>query len=172
MKSAFYSVFCVLILASCKPGEPATTVATATQPAATETPVTTNACPPSVIGYRFLPEGLDVPVAYHLRADRFYTAKDDRLRRRVALEFLEGDADSVRVSVEEAMVKAGYESRPSKILKNNDIHTLYIKKGVPNIAVMVNPEAGETPHHPDAKGMLIYDYPLAVAVQQPAANKK
>lgn len=171
MKSAFYSVLCLLMLASCKPEEPAATVATAT-PAAGETAATTTACPPAVVGYRFLPEGLDVPVAYHLRADRFYTAADGRLRRRVALEFLEGDADSVRASVEESMVRAGYKSRPSKTLKNNDIHTPYVKKGVPNIAVMINVEAGESPHHPDAKGMLIYDYPLAVATPPPASEQE
>lgn len=171
MKSVFYSVLCLLMLASCKQEEPATTVATVT-PAASETAATTNACPPAAFGYQFLPEGLDVPVVYHLRADRFYTAKDGRLRRRVALEFLEGDADSVRASVEEAMVKAGYKSRPSKTLKNNDIHTPYVKKGVPNIAVMINAEAGESPHHPDAKGVLVYDYPMAVAAPPPVSERE
>lgn len=172
MKSAVYSVLCLLILASCKPTEPATAVVRATQAAITETAATTKACPPAVIGYRFLPEGLDVPVNYHLRADRIYTAKDNRLRRRVVLEFLEGDSDSVRTSVEEALVKAGYESRPSKTLKNNDIHTPYVKKGAPNIAVMINPEVGGKPYHPDAKGMLIYDYPLTVAVPRPDTEHK
>lgn len=175
MKSVLFAAVSIACLVSCKPEERADTAPVPDAPTAAAAPIdavpaAAEPCPPAVAGYRFLPEGLDVPVAYHLRADRIYRTKTGRLRRRTALEFLEGDADSVLASVEKEMVEARYKARPGTTQPNNNIHVPYIRKGGPNVNVMVNPEAGDNPHHPDAKGMLYYDYPLDDPAVPPATG--
>lgn len=165
MKPALSAVIGLLFLVSCSSEKPAAPEPVATAPAATPIP-----CPPTVSGYRFLPEQLEVPVDYHIRVDRLYTSLNDQPRRRIALEFLEGDADSVLASVEQAMLKAGYEARPRRIQPNDNIIAPFVKKGGTSLTVMLNPNAGDKPSNPEAKGVLIYDYPLGPAHQKAATQ--
>lgn len=116
-------------------------------------------------GYQLLPEQLVVPVAHHLRADRIYTNGKDQLRRRVVLEFLEGDVASALASVDSAMVAAGFNARPRREQPNGNTVIPYVRNGFGNITVVANPSIGDNPSHPAAKGILAFDFPAAVQAQ-------
>jgi hypothetical protein len=149
MNSTFLALTALLFLASCKPnGNTAADTAAGAKP-----------CPPAAAGYRFLPGSLDVPVAYHLRSDRIAATRENQPRRRVTLEFLEGDVDSVLASVEGAMAKAGYKARPVKDHEDGSVVRRFVKRGA-GITVTVSPKVGDKPANPDAKGVIIYAYAL------------
>src|SRR5688500_13801654 len=101
MKPTFLAIAALFLLVSCKQDGNA----------AADAPAAAKSCAPAVAGYRFLPGSLEVPVAYHLRTDRITATNENQRRRRVTLEFLEGDVASVQASVEGAMAKAGYKAR-------------------------------------------------------------
>ena len=149
MKPTFLAIAALFLLVSCK--QDGNTAADAV--------ATVKSCPPAVAGYRFLPGSLDVPVAYHLRTDRITTTKENQRRRRVTLEFLEGDVASVLASVESAMAKAGYKARTLKEREDGSVTRRFVRRGV-GIIVIISPKVGDRPGNPDAKGVLTYSYSL------------
>lgn len=118
-------------------------------------------------GYQPLPAKLALEVRYHLRADRIYTNKNDQGRRRVVLEFLDGDIDSTLASVEDAMTAAGFVARPRKDQPNGNIVIPYVRKDYGNITVVANPSAGDNPSNPAAKGTVAFDFPVDDGVPAP-----
>ena len=162
MKRTFLTLTALLFLASCKPDGNATA----------DTAATAKPCPPAVAGYRFLPGRLDVPVAYHLRTDRITATNENQRRRRVTLEFLEGDVASVQASVEGAMAKAGYRARTLQEREDGSVTRRFIKRKGVGIIVIISPKVGDRPANPDAKGLLTYSYPLGPVPQSAASGSQ
>lgn len=113
-------------------------------------------------GYQFLPAGVSLGLPFHLRADRLYTNKHDQARRRVVLEFLEGNVDSTLKTVEESMIAAGFTARPRRDQPNGNIIIPYAKRDYGSITVVVNPLAGDNPSNSAALGTVTFDYPADV----------
>lgn len=125
-------------------------------------------------GYAWLPAGLALDIAYHLRADRIYTSKNDVQRRRVVLEFLDGDVDSVLAATEKSMIAAGFTARPRRDQPNGNIIVPYVKRGYGSITVVASATPGDNPSNPGAKGMVAFDFPAgeaAAVVAAPAAQQ-
>lgn len=161
MKLRIFSLTASILLAACsaQSPEPAPVAAVA------DKPVEDIECKDA--GYQLLPAGMQVPFAHHLRADHVFTVKTNgQLRRRVALEFLEGNGESVLSSVDQAMLASGYKTRVRKTQPNGDIVIQYVKKGQGNISVTLVSKMAGNPNHPDTKGVLIYGYPLSTPAAQ------
>jgi hypothetical protein len=110
-------------------------------------------------GYQLLPAGVSLGLPYHLRADRLYTNKHDQARRRIVLEFLEGNVDSTLKTVEESMITAGFTARPRRDQPNGNIIIPYAKRDYGSITVVVNPLPGDNPSNSAALGTVTFDYP-------------
>lgn len=152
----------LLGVAGCSQRPEAAQPATTSQAAAV--PATAAAAPcEEPTGYQWQPADLAFDLPYHLRADRIYGARDESSRRRVVLEFLEGTPESVLASVEQAMLAAGFQARPRREPGNGNLIAPFAKKGYGSIAVVINGSAGDNPSHPEAKGTIAFDYPVAPA---------
>ncbi len=155
MKLPLFAIASLLFLGACQQELP-TDASTARQNQTDST--IEQACPPTFTGYRFLPGTLEVPVSYHMRSDRIDTDKNGQPLRRVDLEFLEGDANTTLDAVEQELLAAGYKVSPHKVQPNERIIARYTKKGESTVTVTVDPQAGEKPQNPGAKGVLTYKY--------------
>lgn len=135
-------------------------VSTAPTPAANHGSInaTTAECAESAVNYDPMPEGMTVNIPYHLRGDRIYADAKGNYRRRVTLEYLDGDAGSVFDAAFMSLTSAGYVAK-KKWEKDGRFGSGFNKKGVGALLLSVNPKAVPKPAHPDAKGMLVLDYP-------------
>lgn len=139
-------------------GEPVGLVAAADAPVA---------CPEDT-GYKLLPANLVLSIPYHLRADRIYVNKHDAVRRRVVLEFLEGDAATSLASVNQSMVAAGFAARARREQPNGNIIVPYARKDYGSITVVASALPGDNPSNPMAKGTITFDFPGTQAAPVPA----
>lgn len=169
MKRLTLTAAVVLILAGCN--QPATTAEATQAPAAPQASAApAAACEPQATGYQWLPEGLVLDIPYHLRADRIYINKNNVQRRRVVLEFLDGDAESTLASVDKSMTTAGFTARPRKDQPNGNIVVPYMKKGFGGITVIASATAGDKPSNPAAKGTITFDLPATTPVAMDTAQ--
>lgn len=123
---------------------------------------------PEDTGYQILPANLALSIPYHLRADRIYVNKHDAVRRRVVLEFLEGDAATTLASVDRSMVAAGFTARPRREQPNGNIIVPYARKDYGSITVVASALPGDNPSNPMAKGTIAFDFPGTQAAPAPA----
>lgn len=132
------------------------------------------ACPEAPAGYQPFPAGVTTTLDYHLRSDRIYThAASGKLRRRVALEFLEGDAAAAQAALTESLKDAGFRAKPGKQRPGGATTLAFAKSGLGILKMVVRPAAPARPAHPDARGEISLDYPatdvVAVETGSPAA---
>lgn len=106
-----------------------------------------------------LPAGITLDLPRELRADRTYTNENGVERRRVTFEFLEGDIASALASVDASMATAGFAAQPRQEQRNGNVLVPYVKGGYGDLLVYAGPVTA--PRHPDAKGLLIYDFRTA-----------
>lgn len=150
-------------LAGCSKPAPTAAVTTAAVPVTAAAP--TVSCP-AQSGYQWMPANLVLDVPYHLHADRIYKTQKDGLRRRVMLEFLEGDSNSVLAQVDKSLTTAGFQARPRiEASKEADVVIPYDKAGYGNVVVYVDSSPGDNPSNPDAKGILSFDFPIGMPNQ-------
>lgn len=151
----------VILVAGCN--QPSLPPNQSNSTAATPAPATTGAetLPPcnGLAGYQVLPADITLSFPYHLRADRIYVNKNGQERRRVVLEYLDGDADAILAAVDKSMIVAGFVPRPRKEQPNGNIVIAYAQKAYGSIIVVANASAGDKPSNPAARGTVAFDYP-------------
>jgi hypothetical protein len=109
--------------------------------------------------YSPLPGGIEVTFPFHLRSDRFFTNKKDKLRRRVTLELLEGDAGTAFDSASQSLVAAGYKAKgePKGEPTTRRLQA-FTKKGQPSILLASNFGVGDKPANPAAVGLVSFEW--------------
>lgn len=148
-------------LAGCNKPQPVNDANTIATPPPTVASVEAPSAQPCAeqAGYQLLPAGIRIGLPYHFRADRLYANKHDQVRRRVVLEFLEGNVDSTLKTVAESMTAAGFMARPRRDQPNGNIIIPYVRNDYGSITVVVSPLPGDNPSNPAARGTVTFDYP-------------
>lgn len=135
----------------------------------TQTPPTVSATPSDTIstgedpcrksnsGYAYLPGGVVFRFKHHLRNDRFVQGKAGDVRRRVALELLDGSAGTISRQIEQSMTAAGYNLAGTEASHGKTVMR-FRKKGRPLTQISILPSAGANPVSPDAIGLIIVDF--------------
>ena len=169
MKEILLATAVALALAACSRPQPAADIA----PTATaETAAIAGAAPLPCAepGYALLPKGITLEFPYHLRADRVYLDKQGNERRRVVLEFLDGDVESTLAAADASLVRSGFAARSRRNQPNGNIVVPYARKGTPGITVFGSSTVGPNPSNPAAKGTIALDYArMPVAPAAPPA---
>jgi hypothetical protein len=175
MKRTLLIAVGLLAIAGCNNPAPADQTAQGTPAAVPTSSSDTNpaACSEAP-GYNPFPQGIAPAFAYHLRSDRLYVHKNGKNRRRLTIEFLDGDANAALASFEQSMSAAGFKARPRKDGADGRITTPFAKKGFGTVIATAIPSPGPNPANPAAKGVLSIDYPMdtdvAATTAQPPAN--
>ena len=107
-----------------------------------------------------LPEGVELGFRYHLRNDEVLERPDRPARRRVGLEYLEGDQQSVFESINGSLVSAGFAERDRSSAQSDNIRVKYAKKGVGTVIVTVTPPGEGKTYHEDGVGRVLLDWPM------------
>lgn len=154
MKLAIPVISCLFAMAACS--NPAPTAAVEDLSPSAE--VATEPCPEQA-GYIAFPEGVALDIPYHLRADRIYIHKNGKERRRVSVEFLDGDAGTALASFEQSMIRAGFTAKPRKDMPNGNVTMAFGKKGFGTVRLVAVSTPGPKPSNPGAKGVISMDYP-------------
>ena len=82
------------------------------------------------------------------------------LRRRVVVEFLDGDAAFAEGAVVAALDNAGFRAKPAKERDDGTRQVAFTKTGVGTVYLRTDPSVPENPAHPQAIGSLMLDYPV------------
>ena len=106
-----------------------------------------------------LPEGVELGFRYHLRNDEVLQRPGRPARRRVGLEYLEGDQQSVFESIDGSLVSAGFAERDRSSPQSGNIRVKYAKKGIGTVIVTVTPPGDEKTYHEDGIGRVLLDWP-------------
>jgi hypothetical protein len=109
--------------------------------------------------YSPLPGDIEVAFPFHLRSDRIFTNKKDKLRRRVTLELLEGSAGAAFDSASQSLVAAGYKVKGEPKGKATARQSQgFTKKGQPSIVLISNVDVGAKPANPAAIGLVAFEW--------------
>jgi len=151
MKSHLIPIaLCVAAIAGCsnERAEPKDTFAKASAAATS----TGEACSP-------LPANVQLGFPHHLQSDYYYLNVRRMIRRRVVMQYLQGDAAQVQQAVKAAMLSAGFALYDTRGEQAGQIHDRYLKKGYGMahvlIAPIVAPDAGSLV----VKGTVAFDLP-------------
>lgn len=121
-------------------------------------PVETQACPAEGF-YSPLPVDIRLAFPFHLRSDRIFTNKKGKLRRRVTMELLEGQAGAAFESASQSLVAGGY--KPKGVAKGDltaRSSQTFTQKGKPSIVLVSNVNVGAKPANPDALGLVSLEW--------------
>lgn len=166
MKRTLLIAVGLLAIAGCNNPRPAVLPVAGTTAATEAAPETAAACPEET-GYKLFPEAMKLAIPYHLRGDRIYVHKNGQQRRRVTVEFLEGDVGTALAAFEQSMVTAGFKAGPRNDGADGKITMPFSKKGFGTAHVSAMPTVGPKPSNPDAKGVISIDYPMGAAPPRP-----
>lgn len=115
-----------------------------------------------------LPEGISIDIAFHPKSDRIY-AKEGAVRRRVEVEFLEGDASQAFASAKNSMIAAGYRIEGTEHdYGRGKVSQAFMKDRMPRVWVTIYPSAGKEPFNPEAKGVLAFGWQVSPPKQTKA----
>lgn len=104
-----------------------------------------------------LPEGVVLPFAYYVRSDAASESKQGVPRRRIRLEFLEGDAATVLGQLQAAFASAGFSAGEGTATGNDATRMNFRKGGYGRVTAVVGPVANAV--DPKAQGQVILDWP-------------
>ena len=146
-------------LAACGDGTGPAPASPATAEPAASSPEPTERAPRAVRGELAapLPEGVSLPFAYYVRSDAATESKQGLPRRRIRLEFLEGDAATVLGQVRAAFASAGFSAGEDAAAGNGATRVNFRKDGYGRVTAVVGPIANAV--DPRAQGQLILDWP-------------
>ncbi|QDH71028.1 lipoprotein [Marilutibacter alkalisoli] len=113
---------------------------------------------PDTKGYNPFPDGLAPEFAYHLRSDRIYTHKNDRVRRRVTMEVLESDAASALVSLQKNLTDIGYKERQRSDGNEGRVSVHFSKARAGSTILTADSSPGSNPSNPKANGIISIDF--------------
>jgi hypothetical protein len=153
MKSKLVLLFSAALLASACSGPDASPTTSAT-PATSASPAAAAPTP----FYSPLPDDavhFDFP--FQLASDRYYVTDKGETRRRLVLEYLDGDATQVWNKIEQSMGKAGYQLR-NKSEAGTGKGTFY-KNNHPIFVNTTGKRPGD-PAHPAAVGTVWISWPV------------
>ena len=109
--------------------------------------------------YSPLPGDLHVEFPFHLRSDRIFTNKKDKLRRRVVLEMLGGASSEAFESASQSLVAAGYKAKGTpKGSAEKKLSQRFTKKGQPAVALVASADVGKKPANPDSTGLVYFEW--------------
>ena len=100
------------------------------------------------------PEGIELDFPHIMRGERVVTHDDGREVRRVSLEYLEGDQQSIFASIAESLSDAGFSEREVDDRPGGNIRARYGKGKFGPVIVLVFPE------EQDGGGQVRLDFPL------------
>lgn len=160
----------VLALAGCSDnGDRAAATASPSQPAAVTAPQSTAPTGQSGQLQEPMPEGVEIPFAYHLRSDKIAPDNKGGSERRVVVEYLEGSPDAVADKASNAMTTAGFKLGKRGTMSNGNVRMLFRKKGYGRAIVVVTQDLAGRPKNPAAVGRVVYKW-LPVVQNAPAAG--
>lgn len=167
LRTIAFAALCTALLAGCsdKPSPPETTGPAAS--AGAESGPEPVAAPPDELRPTRgelaapLPEGVVLPFRYHVRSDGPSATEQGAPRRRMRLEFLEGDVATVAGQVEDALVAAGFTVGGTDTTDAGATRTNYRKDGFGRVTAVVGPTGDAV--DPEARGLLILDWPAGDA---------
>ncbi|GAA3931505.1 hypothetical protein [Luteimonas lutimaris] len=115
-----------------------------------------------------LPEGVQLNFRYHVRGDRVLDKDGRRDRRRVGMEYLEGDQGTTFASVEKSMTAAGFTLRDRKEMDNGNIRAKFAKPRYGTVIVTVTPGMDVKARNPAAVGRIFLSWPVPKAEESEA----
>jgi len=154
MKSKLALLFSAALLVSACSGPDASPAATSATPTTSVAPVAEAATP----FYSPLPDDavhFDFP--FQLASDRYYVTDKGETRRRLVLEYLDGDATQVWSKIQLAMGEAGYQLR-NKSEADTGKGTFYKNKSP--LFIDTNGKQPADPAHPAAVGTIWVSWPV------------
>lgn len=170
MKHNLLAAATLITLLGCSQPAPVTTQADTPVTSAATTPEAALLACPEQTGYQLMPAGVSLDIPYHVRVDRIYVHENGDSRRRIVLEYLEGDVETALSAADKSIVAAGFTAQKRRAQPNGEIAIPYAKKGHSSILVIAKASPGDKPSNPAAKGTLALDYVLdAGADSAPAA---
>lgn len=113
---------------------------------------------PVPLGSFGLPAGVVLTFPNHIRADISYKDQAGKNRRHLVLEYLDGDGATTLASIDQSMLAAGYKSGPKRVQPSGKVAIPYVKQGVDNIIVVLDPSAVVKPRDPAAKGTITLQF--------------
>lgn len=141
------------LAAACTQQTPDTALQAASEPQASEA----QACAKTGF-YSPLPADIELAFPFHLRSDRIFTKKG-KLRRRVLIELLEGNAGDAFASASQSLAAAGYQPKGKpKGEPTGRQSQAFTKKGHPSIVLVSNVNVGTKPANPGAVGLMAFDW--------------
>lgn len=108
-----------------------------------------------------LPERIALDFRNQLRNDRIVERKGRKSRRKVVLEYLEGNQTSTFDSIQRSLDAAGFTLRDRKQMENGNVRTKFDKRGYGTIIVTITADMDVTARNPAALGRVILDMPVA-----------
>lgn len=114
----------------------------------------------SSFAYSPLPPGVVLQTPFHVRGDRIYVTPKGMTRRVGTLELLEGDAIAVATGLETQMADAGFRTLVVPQKEDGMARFAYDRKDYGRINVYAQADVGANPFHPDAVGIIKFDWPL------------
>lgn len=115
-----------------------------------------------------LPEGVQLNFRYHVRGDRVLEKEERRDRRRVGMEYLEGDQKTIFASIEESLAAAGFTLRDRKEMDNGNIRAKFAKPRYGTVIVTVTPGMDVKARNPAAVGRILLSWPAPRAAENEA----
>lgn len=161
MKQVVIAALAALLVAACSQQSSPDAMTTTTQPTPVEQPMKNK--PAAGALKEALPEGVQLAFSYHVRGDRIIEKEGQRPRRRVRMEYLEGDQQATFASIEQSLKAAGFSMRDRKDLDNGNTRAKFTKPRYGTVIVVVTRDmAGVKARNPAAVGRVSLDWPERV----------
>lgn len=107
-----------------------------------------------------LPEQIVLDFRHQLRSDSVVEEEGRKRRRKVAMEYLEGDQTSTFASIERSLQAAGFDLRDRKQMENGNLRAKFDKPGYGTIIVTITDDMNVTAQNPAALGRAFLDMPV------------
>lgn len=117
--------------------------------------------------YSPLPEGVALPMSYHVRADRYYVSKENgTLRRKVDLEIRGQELVRTVELVENALLSAGYRVAGEPKTSKKRTKLTFKRKKTPTITVEFAQDLGKGAADPRADHLVTLRWKAADSLDQ------
>lgn len=117
-----------------------------------------------------LPQGFALHFPFAFREDVVVNVNPRNQRRRVTVEYLEGDAKTTMASLASSAIEAGFQSGRWQLLKDGSIYFFAYKGGYGQMRAEI--KSGGSLHDPSAHGTVVMGWPVrrATAPMPPSSS--